>query len=320
MTRSKLWVLLFLALALAALVVLSSGIAGLTMPPGTPFTLGTGDQPAQIVTPVPLSDAQMSTLARLIRIGMIVILALLPFSLIYMLLSKEGRRRLLPNLILFALLLLLARQLSGSMRATSDLNFLRGARGLNADEFAALPPPSQFSGEVPAWLTAFTSLTLAAFAVLMIALLVWGLSRRRAQPQALFLEQIAEEAEDALAAVQAGGDLRNAIIRAYREMNRVVFEARGVARAREMTPHEFEQQLRRAGLPAEPVHDLTHLFEEARYGAKEMGLAEERRAVASLTAIIAACAEGGSTANRSAPLVSDAEPEPAVTVGGSDDR
>ena len=51
-------------------------------------------------------------------------------------------------------------------------------------------------------------------------------------------------------------DLRNAIIRAYREMNRVGFEARGVARAREMTPHEFEQQLRRAGLPAEPVHDL----------------------------------------------------------------
>jgi hypothetical protein len=319
MTRSKLWVLLFLAIALVALVVLAAGIAGLTMPPGTPFTLATGDRAAQIVTPVPLSDAQMSTLARLIRIGMVVILALLPFSIIYMLLTKEGRRRLLPNLILFALLLLLARNLSGSMRATTDLNFLRGAQGLGANELGALPPPSEFSGAVPAWLTAFTSLTLAAFAVLMIGLLVWGLSRRRGQPAPMFLEQIAEEAQGALAALQAGGDLRNAIIRAYREMNRVVFEARGVARAREVTPHEFEQQLQRAGLPAEPVHDLTHLFEEARYGAKEMGAAEEALAVASLTAIIAACAEG-KPANLGAPLVSDAEPEGAVWVSGSGDR
>ena len=146
-------------------------------------------------------------------------------------------------------------------------------RGLNADEFAALPPPSQFSGEVPAWLTAFTSLTLAAFAVLMIALLVWGLSRRRAQPQALFLEQIAEEAEDALAAVQAGGDLRNAIIRASREMNRVVFEARGLRGTRDdATRVRTAAPARWPAWPSRSRSDAP--LREARYGAKEMGLAE----------------------------------------------
>ncbi len=77
-----------------------------------------------------------------------------------------------------------------------------------------------------------------------------------------------------------------------------------------MTPHEFEQQLQRAGLPAEPVHDLTHLFEEARYGGAGDGPGRRGTARGRQPDRHHRRAEGRSTANRSAPLVSDAEPEP----------
>jgi hypothetical protein len=56
-----------------------------------------------------------------------------------------------------------------------------------------------------------------------------------------------------------------------------------------MTPSEFEQALQGKGLPREPVHQLTHLFEEVRYGARQVGEREERQAIDSLSAIVAAC-------------------------------
>lgn len=302
LTRRKLWVLLLLAGALVALVVLSAGIAGLDMPTGTPFSLATNGGKARFEAPVELSDGQFSTLVRLIRVGMIVMIALLPFSVIYLLLSPEARRRLLPNLVLFAVLLVLARIISRDLAGSRELDLAGGLGGMAAEDMAALPPPSQFNGEVPPWLTAFTSLILAAFVVLLVGLLAWTFYRRRTTPPATaLLDQIAEEAEDALATLHAGGDLRSAIIRAYREMNRVVLDARGVARRQDMTAREFEQQLALVGLPDQPVRDLTRLFEEVRYGAKDLGPWEERRAITCLTAIVEACVrdEGRKTKDES---------------------
>ena len=65
--------------------------------------------------------------------------------------------------------------------------------------------------------------------------------------------------------------------------------ARGIRRQEAVTPSEFEKQLEDAGLPREPVADLTRLFEEVRYGSKILGEWEGRRAIACLTAIADAC-------------------------------
>ena len=56
-----------------------------------------------------------------------------------------------------------------------------------------------------------------------------------------------------------------------------------------MTPHEFERILQERGLPRGPVHDLTQLFEQVRYGGYNPGRQEERVAVSSLSAIVTAC-------------------------------
>jgi hypothetical protein len=75
------------------------------------------------------------------------------------------------------------------------------------------------------------------------------------------------------------------VLRCYREMSQILSEQRGVARPRDMTPREFEQQLATVGLRDEHIRRLTRLFERVRYGARLAGEHEEREAVDCLSAI-----------------------------------
>ena len=103
--------------------------------------------------------------------------------------------------------------------------------------------------------------------------------------QASPLERLAVEAQQALADLQSGGDLKNTVLRCYREMSRILSEERGITRPRDMTPREFEQRLAAVGLRDEHLRRLTRLFERVRYGARQAGEHEEREAVACLGAI-----------------------------------
>lgn len=68
-------------------------------------------------------------------------------------------------------------------------------------------------------------------------------------------------------------------------MGKVVNERRGIARDLEMTPHEFAQRLVLAGLPANPVRELTRLFERVRYSPHTADEREVAAAVACLEEI-----------------------------------
>jgi hypothetical protein len=100
------------------------------------------------------------------------------------------------------------------------------------------------------------------------------------------MERIALEAQTALDDLRAGGNLKNTILRCYYEMSKVINEQRGIQRDRTMTPREFEVYLESKGIPEEPVRQLTHLFEDVRYGDLAVGEKEEQQARSSLTAII----------------------------------
>jgi hypothetical protein len=108
---------------------------------------------------------------------------------------------------------------------------------------------------------------------------------RRLRAQASPLELLAEEAQSALADLQSGGDLKDTVLRCYREMSQILSQQRGVTRPRDMTPREFEQQLAAVGLRDEHIRRLTRLFERVRYGGRQAGEREEREAVACLSAI-----------------------------------
>jgi hypothetical protein len=129
--------------------------------------------------------------------------------------------------------------------------------------------------------------------VITVSLVVaFGVARRRRKPAVL--DQVAQQAEQAAADLEAGGEFRDIIIRCYREMSSVLQQERGIRRDAAMTPREFMVVLRSKGLPAEPVRQLTLAFEASRYGHASATEQQERVAVDSLRAIVDACrAMGG---------------------------
>jgi hypothetical protein len=122
-----------------------------------------------------------------------------------------------------------------------------------------------------------------------IATLMVGIAlyiRRRIQRKTGPLEQLAQEAQEAIDALQAGADLKNTVIRCYHEMSLILLEQRGLKRAETMTPREFERDLEDSGLPGEQVRLLTRLFETVRYGTKVPDEEEENMAIESLSSIV----------------------------------
>ena len=104
------------------------------------------------------------------------------------------------------------------------------------------------------------------------------------------MERLADEAQDAIDAIHAGGNIRDTVIRCYVQMTQVLAVERNLRREEDMTPHEFEQiLLTKLKLPETPVHRLTSLFEAVRYGDYHPGKREEMEAIDSLTAIASAC-------------------------------
>ena len=75
------------------------------------------------------------------------------------------------------------------------------------------------------------------------------------------------------------------MMNSYRQMTQILAQEKGVHRAKEMTPREFEQHLADAGLGDEHIRRLTRLFESVRYGSNTPTREEEGEAVSCLNAI-----------------------------------
>jgi hypothetical protein len=308
MTRRQIWILISLGVAVAAILALAASLSQVEFSPGEPFAFGTGMPVRQ--PPMGMSPELPPAVRLFLRVLLLLTLTLIPFSIFYLIISPSARKRFLQNLVVFGVLLafiyLLREQMKPGERTEDVLaNFGRMPEG----EVGAGRPPAEFSAAAPQWLVLLVSFILAALVVAIIIGVIWAIvrSRRRPAPE-LPLIELAQQAEEARETIEAGGDLRDTVIRCYMEMNRVVRDARGLQRERAMTPREFEDRLEHAGLPGDQVRDLTRLFEEVRYGAKELGPWEGRRAVACLTAI----------AEASRSLVQDAvaraQPSPAEAV------
>ena len=283
--KARLWPLLLLSIGIAATVLLSVGLSGLTLLPGKPYFLGgrlwLGANESELSLP-------SETLVKVIRIFFIILLLLLPVSIVYLIISPTARRQLRRDLTIFGSVLLLFWLIR------TRLGALNSESGAQPDAAPLVPEtiPSlliaEFVAAPPQWLIWLTSFGLAALLVLALAGIVWRVRFYR-QPSPSSLMQIAQQAQEALDALQAGGNCRDTVMRCYFEMNHVLHERRGIRLPEAMTPREFEIQLEKAGLPGEHIQQLTRLFESVRYGAKVSGEREEQQAIACLSAIVEAC-------------------------------
>jgi hypothetical protein len=277
----RLWALFFLGLAVAAMVLLSAGLSKLEFLPGQPL-------PRSKEAEVLLAEIGLPSGSRLVDILMLALFAfaqlLLPFAVIYFILSPEARKRVIKSLGF--LLWLLAIYLLLRARPDFFRQFERQPLATPSPDDVVVPAV-EFVAHPPQWLVFAVTLGLALLIAALLVRAVWYVWRRRRRPGSL--EGLAQEAQDALRALQTGADLKNTVMRCYFEMSRVLSEQRGIKRGAAMTPREFERYLTRAGLPGEHVRRLTRLFERVRYGAKVPGENQERQAIACLTAVVKAC-------------------------------
>lgn len=94
------------------------------------------------------------------------------------------------------------------------------------------------------------------------------------------------QAKNAMEALRAGRDFKNAIIHCYLEMTKELQEERGIERNHDMTAREFQNWLELKGWPRPPVDKLTDLFEKVRYGQQHLGENDEKIALDSLNEIV----------------------------------
>jgi len=116
---------------------------------------------------------------------------------------------------------------------------------------------------------------------ILLGIWVFTPSRRKTT-----IELVGFEAEKAWQALMTGLDLKDVIIKCYRQMSLAVEKEQGIERKDFMTTREFENLLEAAGIPHDPIHQLTQLFEAVRYGNWQPQLLDEQKAINCLEAIM----------------------------------
>jgi hypothetical protein len=281
--RKRLWPFLFVIAAVLAVVFLSAGLSGVELLPGHPLPRDgkAGDSFQSLFSSIPTSEICLP----IFSILYFVFVLLTPFAIFYVIVSPEARKRVLRSLGLMLWLL----ALYFVMRARPELFEQLTGGPIEAPPMDDVALPSfEFAANPPQWIVWGTTLLLAllvAAGVVAVAVHFW----RRAHRPKSTLDQLAQEAQEALAALESGADLRNVVMRCYFEMSRVLIERKGIAREKAMTPREFERALVETGLPGSSVRQLTRLFEDVRYGTKVPGKREERMATDCLADIVKAC-------------------------------
>jgi hypothetical protein len=227
----------------------------------------------------------------LMRVLLTLLWLIIPIILIGSIFSRRLRQELLRMLSwlvpIILILLLLGQNIKPNAKPLDENQLLSNPGNVPEAAVPTLEPPT-FTPNVPDWMVIAGSIIIVSG---ITALAVWaGLAIwRRRRAQLTSVQQLADEAQVALDSIQAGGDLKNTVIRCYSEMSRVVKEQRGVTRSESMTPIEFESRLTALGLPGDAVHQLTLVFQDVRYGNHQPGEREERQAIMSLTTIIDVC-------------------------------
>ena len=288
MSKVKRNALLLLAVAATLIMLLAMTLQSTMLFEGEPFALEP-DAPE-----IGASVVSSSNVIEWIVRGMVAItLILLPVYIVYSLMSKQGRQRLIRNLIMLGLILFIADQLQKRLQQFNPQQDQQGTLDQMSMNGEGAIPTSIFPAEPPAWLTIAVILIAAALFLAIAGTILWMYRNRRQPKAAPSLDALAEAAQETISAINSGGDLRTSVIACYREMSRVVQEQRGLSRDTAMTTREFEDVLIRKGLPGDAVKNLTRLFESVRYGSAADGAKETEQAVACLTEIVGYCQSYG---------------------------
>ncbi len=291
MNKTRTWTIILTGVGLLALLLLAVSVNALQLAPGQQYGY---QQAAPNLAAGGGSSPFGNFILAAFRVLMSILWLALPLYILLAIVNKDMRKRLLKDIAIFLPIVLLLVYLSNqkpAQQAAKDINpnmFGQQAQQPGPQGPAA-PLPPQFVPP-PGWVTTLTTVAIAVAITLIVLAVVYGIWRRARANQAKEpLQRVEKEAQAAIDAIGAGGDLREVIMRCYLQMIQALQEYRGIHRGSDMTPREFELTLQKRGLPGDAVHQLTRLFEQVRYGTTQPGRTDERAAVDSLAAIVSAC-------------------------------
>jgi hypothetical protein len=264
---------------LVAVILLGGSLSGLEPQLGAPIP-GTGEQvePPRLLWDPPARAMSIPVIRGFLALVFLILLLYLSFRLLMLV----DRKLVLRAAAAAALMLILLAILPRTPQDYSGGASVEDSGEVNQPAFSyritPLGQPPQFLQWVVIGCTGL-GLTFLAYRAL------------RSEPSPTAAKDVLlKEAEQAVQSLKAGEKLENVIMRCYHEMSRSLQASQGIVRDRAMTVGEFEDLLRSQGFPAAPVHQLTDLFEKARYGDLSMGRDDEAQAIESLNAVIEFCA------------------------------
>jgi hypothetical protein len=129
-------------------------------------------------------------------------------------------------------------------------------------------------------------LWLVGIGLLIMGILIAVWIYRSAANPITTIDLLGLEAEKAWQEIKLGVGLKDVIIKCYRQMSLALEKEQGIQRQKYMTTGEFEKLLDAEGVPHNPIHQLTRLFEAARYGDWQPNPADEQEAIDCLESII----------------------------------
>jgi hypothetical protein len=267
------------SLGVLMLVLLAASLQSVKLKPAQAFFSGEGSQ-----TNLFSDFAHFTETVGSLSLGEAIMLIggfLVLFVLVLVMLSPEGRKRLIKTILRVGLTAWAIYYALNKFRPEGIFNVDSQAAELGNASQGAVTPPPYTPPMIPTWLIYVVSLLV----VLFFAGIGFWLYRFLRPPKHQF-QDFARAARSALKDLSDGRDWDDAVIRCYVRMSEALDQERGLHRQQAMTPQEFASRLEKAGLPSDPIRRLTRLFEKARYGGHKSSREDVNEAVTCLTAIL----------------------------------
>ena len=266
--------LLFLLVAASLMILIAAALPQLELKPGIPLPKWEGGAGTPAIESQPDVSISISTFFKAL---LEVVGILVSVYCVYQFLRGVPWKEILGPALRIALLTLAA---SVILFALTNSRITPGplAAEVLPPELKPEGPPL---GSPPAFLVWLVWIGLG---LVIVVLGVWVSQRRTQNLRAGNLVEL--EAERAMQALQQGLDFKNVIVQCYRQMSAALQKEQGIELENTMTAREFERLLEAKGLPRDPVHQLTQLFEAARYSLRQFTPADEQKAFDCLSAIV----------------------------------
>lgn len=267
--------LILLGLVTIVTLMIAASLPQLELQPGVPLPILENDQ--VVIPPVEAEPFESFSVNKFI---IVYILLLVAGSMLYMM-YKLLRGAEWKNLAAFTWPVVLTGLIIGGFALLSML-FKSGS---STAEMPVVPNPEPLVtsplGSAPPLL-----LWLVGMGLLVTGILIgiWIFGSRASQ--ATITDILGLEAERARQELRTGLGLKDVIIKCYRQMSLALQKEQGIEREDFMTTREFEDLLGAAGVPHDPVHQLTQLFEAVRYGHWQTNPIDEQKAIHCLEAIL----------------------------------